>query len=179
MIIATHIGMQELEASRRCDVLQMVWLVRQDRGGSVQTKDQYIYIYMVNLLFCILASFHSIRMFLSIKALYAYGTYLGSLDKLKQEPNYEQVVGATEKAAESENDQTHLLLSSTTDSETKDDKAALASGEDSNGRVSGNGNGNGKRSREITPLVEGNQNIEEPIRKNTKHVQVADTSVWA
>jgi protein tyrosine phosphatase len=51
VIIATHIGMQDLEASRHCDVLQTVWLIRQDRGGSVQTKDQYIYIYMVNIFF--------------------------------------------------------------------------------------------------------------------------------
>ena len=46
--MAVHVGMQDLEKSGRCDVLQTVSKLRLDRGGVVQTKDQYVLIYMVS-----------------------------------------------------------------------------------------------------------------------------------
>ena len=39
--------MQELEHDRHCDVYKNFAMVRQDRGGMVQTKDQYKFIYQV------------------------------------------------------------------------------------------------------------------------------------
>eukprot|EP00118_Oscarella_pearsei_P015500 m.140176 g.140176 ORF g.140176 m.140176 type:complete len:960 (+) comp38296_c0_seq1:140-3019(+) len=85
-LLAIHMGMREMEKGGRCDILQTVSTIRHDRGGSVQTKDQYILIYM---------------------ALYTYGTYLQSLmtmaksdqvsfDKMKRLPAKVEAVQESE-----------------------------------------------------------------------------------
>ena len=45
VFIAVDVGMHELEKKGRADLLKIVSLIRQDRGGMVQTKDQYLLIY--------------------------------------------------------------------------------------------------------------------------------------
>ena len=45
MFVAVDIGMHELEKKGRADLLKIISLLRQDRGGMVQTQDQYLLIY--------------------------------------------------------------------------------------------------------------------------------------
>ena len=40
--------MQQLEEKGEVDVLKIVSTLRQDRGGMVQTKDQYLFLYQVS-----------------------------------------------------------------------------------------------------------------------------------
>ena len=47
MFIGADIGMQQLEETGEVDVLKIVSTMRQDRGGMVQTKDQYVFIHQV------------------------------------------------------------------------------------------------------------------------------------
>jgi protein tyrosine phosphatase len=47
VFIAADIGMRELEEMRSVDVVRIVASLRQDRGGMVQTKDQYIFLHKV------------------------------------------------------------------------------------------------------------------------------------
>lgn len=49
-VIATDIGMQQLERDRHVDILNTFAMLREDRGGMVQTKDQYKFVYQV--MFC-------------------------------------------------------------------------------------------------------------------------------
>ena len=42
--------MQQLEEKGEVDVLRIVSTLRQDRGGMVQTKEQYLFLYQVSLL---------------------------------------------------------------------------------------------------------------------------------
>lgn len=50
MFIGAEIGMQQLEEKGEVDVLRIVSTLRQDRGGMVQTKEQYLFLYQVSLL---------------------------------------------------------------------------------------------------------------------------------
>ena len=47
MFIAANIGMQQLEEAGEVDVLKIVSTMRQDRGGMVQTRDQYVFLHQV------------------------------------------------------------------------------------------------------------------------------------
>ncbi|XP_062517395.1 uncharacterized protein LOC134192662 [Corticium candelabrum] len=160
VLIAAHIGMQDLEASKHCDVLQTVWLMRQDRGGSVQTKDQYIFIYMV---------------------LYAYATYLESLDKLNQEAKQEPILGATTSGSTNKEDHRRLLSASSATSSNETDypidtAAQINEGLEEQLPTSVPDN---NKSRGSTPDSEGKQNSSQAARTDTTHVEKADTSVWS
>ena len=47
MFIGTLVGMRELEEKNRVDLLSIISAMRQDRGGMVQTKDQYVFLHKV------------------------------------------------------------------------------------------------------------------------------------
>ena len=47
IVIGAEIGMQQLEEKGEVDVLKIVSTLRQDRGGMVQTKEQYYFLYQV------------------------------------------------------------------------------------------------------------------------------------
>lgn len=47
VFIAADIGMKQLEENMTVDVLKIVATMRQDRGGMVQTKDQYAFLHKV------------------------------------------------------------------------------------------------------------------------------------
>ena len=47
MFIGADIGMRELEETHTVNVLRIVANMRQDRGGMVQTKDQYVFLHKV------------------------------------------------------------------------------------------------------------------------------------
>ena len=49
MLIAIDIARHKLENERTVDVADIVNKIRQDRGGMIVTKEQYVYIYQVNL----------------------------------------------------------------------------------------------------------------------------------
>lgn len=49
VFIGAEIGMQQLEEKGEVDVLKIVSTLRQDRGGMVQTKDQYMFLYQVRV----------------------------------------------------------------------------------------------------------------------------------
>ena len=48
MFIGADIGMRELQEKQRVDVLDILISMRQDRGGMVQTRDQYVLLYKVS-----------------------------------------------------------------------------------------------------------------------------------
>ena len=48
MFIGAEIGMQQLDEKGEVDILKIVSTLRQDRGGMVQTKDQYLFLYQVS-----------------------------------------------------------------------------------------------------------------------------------
>ena len=41
--------MQQLEEKGEVDVLKIVSIMRQDRGGMVQTRDQYVFLHQVGI----------------------------------------------------------------------------------------------------------------------------------
>ena len=47
VFIAADTGMKELEEMQCVDILRIVSNLRQDRGGMVQTKDQYVFLHKV------------------------------------------------------------------------------------------------------------------------------------
>ena len=47
MFIGADLGMQQLEEEGQVDLLKIVATLRQDRGGMVQTRDQYIFLHKV------------------------------------------------------------------------------------------------------------------------------------
>ena len=47
VFIGADIGMRELEETHTVNVLRIVANMRQDRGGMVQTKDQYVFLHKV------------------------------------------------------------------------------------------------------------------------------------
>lgn len=47
MFIGADIGMQQLEETGEVDILKIVSAMRQDRGGMVQTKEQYHFLHKV------------------------------------------------------------------------------------------------------------------------------------
>lgn len=47
VFIGADIGIQELEATGEVDILRIVSTMRGDRGGMVQTKDQYVFLHKV------------------------------------------------------------------------------------------------------------------------------------
>ena len=49
VFIGADIGMQQLEDEGQVDILKTVATLRQDRGGMVQTKDQYVFLHKVRL----------------------------------------------------------------------------------------------------------------------------------
>ena len=49
VFIGAEIGMQQLDEKGEVDILKIVSTLRQDRGGMVQTKDQYLFLYQVSL----------------------------------------------------------------------------------------------------------------------------------
>lgn len=49
VFIAADTGMRELEEKNEVDVLNIVSSLRQDRGGMVQTKDQYVFLHKVGI----------------------------------------------------------------------------------------------------------------------------------
>lgn len=46
-VIACDILMREFELTRLVDIPKLVYRIRRDRAGAVQTRDQYAYIYKV------------------------------------------------------------------------------------------------------------------------------------
>lgn len=50
VFIGADIGMQQLEEGGEVDVARIVSTMRQDRGGMVQTKDQYVFLHQVRSL---------------------------------------------------------------------------------------------------------------------------------
>ena len=49
VFISSDIGMKHLEENREVDILKIVSMLRQDRGGMVQTVSQYHFVYKVLL----------------------------------------------------------------------------------------------------------------------------------
>ena len=49
VFIGAEIAMQQLDEKGEVDILKIVSTLRQDRGGMVQTKDQYLFLYQVSL----------------------------------------------------------------------------------------------------------------------------------
>ena len=49
VFIGAEIGMQQVDEKGEVDILKIVSTLRQDRGGMVQTKDQYLFLYQVSL----------------------------------------------------------------------------------------------------------------------------------
>lgn len=47
VFISSDIGMRQLEENNTVDILKIVSLLRQDRGGMVQTVFQYHFVYKV------------------------------------------------------------------------------------------------------------------------------------
>lgn len=47
VFIGADTGMREIEEKNKVDVLRIVSSMRQDRGGMVQTKDQYVFLHRV------------------------------------------------------------------------------------------------------------------------------------
>ena len=47
VFIGADIGMQQLEEEGQVDLLKIVSTMRQDRGGMVQTRDQYAFLHKV------------------------------------------------------------------------------------------------------------------------------------
>ena len=45
--------MQQLEETGEVDVLRIVSTMRQDRGGMVQTRDQYLFLHQVCVCVCV------------------------------------------------------------------------------------------------------------------------------
>lgn len=45
--------MQQLEETGEVDVLRIVSVMRQDRGGMVQTKEQYLFLHQVSVCMCV------------------------------------------------------------------------------------------------------------------------------
>ena len=45
VVLAVDIGMHELEEKRSVDILRTVSVLRQDRGGLIQTREQYHFLY--------------------------------------------------------------------------------------------------------------------------------------
>jgi len=45
--------MQQLEETGEVDVLRIVSVMRQDRGGMVQTKEQYLFLHQVSVWMCV------------------------------------------------------------------------------------------------------------------------------
>ena len=50
VFIAADIGMRQLEDKGEVDVLKIVSTMRQDRGGMVQTRDQYLFLHRVRMI---------------------------------------------------------------------------------------------------------------------------------
>lgn len=47
-VIACDIAIREFELTRQVDIPKIVYKIRRDRASSVQTRDQYAFIYKVN-----------------------------------------------------------------------------------------------------------------------------------
>ena len=47
MFIGADIGIQQLDNEGEVDVLKILSSLRQDRGGMIQTKEQYIFLHQV------------------------------------------------------------------------------------------------------------------------------------
>ena len=47
VFIGADIGMRQLEETEEVDILKIVSTLRQDRGGMVQTRDQYLFLHRV------------------------------------------------------------------------------------------------------------------------------------
>ena len=47
VVIAADIAMQQLDKEGEVDLLQILSSLRQDRGGMIQTKEQYIFLHQV------------------------------------------------------------------------------------------------------------------------------------
>ena len=48
VFIGADMGMRELERDNNVDVLKILASMRQDRGGMIQTKDQYVFLHRVS-----------------------------------------------------------------------------------------------------------------------------------
>lgn len=48
VFICFDIGMRQLEETSEVDILQIVSMLREDRGGMVQTLSQYHFVYKVS-----------------------------------------------------------------------------------------------------------------------------------
>lgn len=46
-MIAAYIAMQQWDEEGEADLLRILSLLRQDRGGMIQTKEQYIFLHQV------------------------------------------------------------------------------------------------------------------------------------
>ena len=53
VFIGADIGMQQLEETGEVDVLKIVSTMRQDRGGMVQTREQYHFLHQVCTCVCV------------------------------------------------------------------------------------------------------------------------------
>ncbi len=49
VFIAADIGMQQIDEQGEIDVLRILSSLRQDRGGMIQTKQQYVFLHQVLL----------------------------------------------------------------------------------------------------------------------------------
>ena len=88
MFISSHIGMKHLEENGEVDILKIVSMLRQDRGGMVQTISQYHFVYKVIAMNQYIGLFHT-RIFLCLQLLYDYGCYLQQMSS-SQLPRLQQ-----------------------------------------------------------------------------------------
>ena len=73
MFIAADTGMRDMENENKVDVLRIVSSLRQDKGGMVQTKDQYVFLHKVTTCMKSLAQFYHDL----LQILYDYAMQIG------------------------------------------------------------------------------------------------------
>ena len=69
--------MQQLDEKGEVDVLKVVSTMRQDRGGMVQTKEQYLFLYQVRR--CLRFFYQLLLNFACTQVLLEYSKYLDEL----------------------------------------------------------------------------------------------------
>lgn len=67
VFIASCLGVMSLEDSGEVDILKLVSTMRQDRGGTVQSRTQYIFL-------------HKVCVMLSTKMCFSHGTVLDAVE---------------------------------------------------------------------------------------------------
>lgn len=90
MFISSDIGMRQLEEENTVDILKIVSMLRQDRGGMVQTLTQYHFVYKVGFTISKLTECHGVLLYLQL--LYDYACHLQRTSSPQLAQRQQQVV---------------------------------------------------------------------------------------